>query len=73
MYSIDLRKIIVILYSKTVSLRKVAALTNISKSTISRWSHNIFPVIRKEKTNIKLPLILKHILKIFVISVVLIV
>jgi len=61
MYSIDVRKIIVILYSKTGSLRKVAALTNISKSTISRWSHNLFPMIKKEKRDIKLPLIINSI------------
>lgn len=61
MYSIDIRKIIVIIYSKTRSLRKVAALTNISKSTISRWSHNILPLIRTEKRNIKLPLIINAI------------
>jgi transposase len=49
------------MYKKLNSLRKVQLLTNISKSTISRWYHNILPNIHKEKRNLKLPLIINAI------------
>ncbi len=61
MYSIEIRKIIIIMYKKLNSLRKVQLLTNISKSTVSRWYHNILPNIHKEKRNLKLPLIINAI------------
>lgn len=42
MYSIDLRIKTINLYNKIKSLRKVAKLLEISKSTIQRWTKNIF-------------------------------
>ena len=47
-----------VIYSKLKSLRKVALLTNISKSTISRWNIVITPVKRKSKYDIIRPLII---------------
>ena len=52
MYLLDTRNIVMLVYSKLKSLRKVALLTNISKSTISRWNIVITPVKRKSKYDI---------------------
>ena len=52
MYLLDTRNIVILIYSKLKSLRKVALLTNISKSTISRWNIVITPVKRKSKYDI---------------------
>lgn len=41
MYSYDVRKIIINMYFKLKSLRQVQILTNVSKSSISRWKCNI--------------------------------
>ena len=48
MYSSDIKQLVVSMYSKLKSLRKVNALTNISKSTISRWVNNIYYVKNKK-------------------------
>ena len=58
MYLLDTRNIVILIYSKLKSLRKVALLTNISKSTISRWNIVITPVKRKSKYDIIRPLII---------------
>ena len=85
MYSSDIKQLVVSMYSKMKSLRKVNALTNISKSTISRWVNNIYYVKNKKinkltpviidsiKITLKLHLLMKFnlILKIHLISIVL--
>ena len=85
MYSSDIKQLFVSMYSKLKSLRKVNALTNISKSTISRWVNNIYYVKNKKinkltpviidsiKITLKLHLLMKFklILKIHLISIVL--
>jgi transposase len=48
MYSSDLRKVALNLYSRIYSLRKVASLLNTSFSTISRWK-NFKKINRKLK------------------------
>jgi transposase len=40
MYSLDVRKFVIIVYNKLNSLRKTSELLGISKSTISRWKHH---------------------------------
>ena len=57
MYSIDIRKLIINLYIKIKSLRKLEVLTRISRSTISRWNTSLFPVIRHNKINSLSPVI----------------
>jgi transposase len=51
MYSLDVRKIIIKLYDKIKSLRYVEALTNVSKSTISRWKNSTLQKNKKENKN----------------------
>ena len=58
MYSIDIRKLIINLYIKIKSLRKLEVLTRISRSTISRWNTSLFPVIRHNKINSLSPVII---------------
>jgi hypothetical protein len=58
MYSIDIRKLICKLYIKFNSLRKLEALTGISRSTISRWNSSLFPVIKNNKINSLRPAII---------------
>ena len=48
------------MYSKLKSLRKVNALTNISKSTISRWVNNIY-YVKNKKINKLTPVIIDSI------------
>jgi transposase len=58
MYSIEIRKLIINLYIKIKSLRKVQSLIGISRSTISRWNISIFPSLRNNKINILSPVII---------------
>ena len=58
MYSLEIRKIVINIYNKIKNLRKVESLTNISKSTISRWNKTILPAKRKTKIIILTPLII---------------
>ena len=54
MYSLELRQMTVNIYKKLKSFRKTALLTNISKSTIQRWTKNVnlnIRVSRKSKLN----------------------
>jgi transposase len=58
MYSIEVRKIIINIYKQIKNLRVVESITNISKSTISRWNNSILPAKRNTKINILSPLII---------------
>ena len=60
MYSSDIKQLVVSMYSKLKSLRKVNALTNISKSTISRWVNNIY-YVKNKKINKLTPVIIDSI------------
>ena len=53
MYSYDVRKIIINMYFKLKSLRHVQILTNVSKSSISKWKCNI-KYIKKNDDRIQL-------------------
>ena len=58
MYSLEIRKIVINIYNQIKNVRKVESLTNISKSTISRWNKSILPAKRKTKIIILTPLII---------------
>jgi len=60
MYSLEVRKIIIKIYDEMKSLRLVQKLTNISKSTISRWKYSLLPV-NKKQNNIHTPIIINTI------------
>ena len=57
MYSLEVKKIIIKIYDEMKSLRLVQKLTNISKSTISRWKQSLLPV-NKKQNNIHTPIII---------------
>lgn len=58
MYTLDIRKLVLKMYSKLKSLRLVQSITNISKSTIARWNINILPFKKEHKKNIHIPIII---------------
>ena len=57
MYTLDIRKLVIKMYYKLKSLRFVQSITNISKSSISRWNINILPFKKECKKNIHIPMI----------------
>ena len=61
MYSVEVRKLTLIIYKKMKSMRKVEDLTNISKSSISRWNRRIVPLNREEKNKHIVPVIINAI------------
>ena len=56
MYTEEIKKLCIKIYNKIKSLRKVECLTNVSKSTISRWNSCKENVIKNNKN--KIPLII---------------
>ena len=58
MYTLDIRKLVIKMYHKLKSLRFVQSITNISKSSISRWNLNILPFKKECKKNIHVPIII---------------
>jgi transposase len=60
MYSADIKKLILSIYFKLKSLRKTQDLTNIPKTTISRWKNNILSV-KREKIDTLTPVIIESI------------
>ena len=58
MYPVDIRKLILNLYIKIKSLRKLEVLVGISRSTISRWNIYLFPAVRNNKINSLSPVII---------------
>ncbi len=56
MYPVDIRKLILNLYIK--SLRKLKVLVGISRSKISRWNISLFPPVRNNKINSLSPVII---------------
>lgn len=67
MYSLDVRKIILRLYNKMKSLRYVETLTNVSRSTISRWK-NLLEKDKGKKENPNTPVIIDTIKLIYSIN-----
>ena len=67
MYSLDVRKIILRLYDKMKSLRYVETLTNVSRSTISRWK-NLLEKDKGKKENSNTPVIIDTIKLIYSIN-----
>jgi len=66
MYTEEIRKLCIQIYNKIKSLRKVECLTNISKSTISRWNSN---ENKKCKNKTRIPLIIDSIRLIYKMNV----
>ena len=56
MYTEEIKKLCIKIYNKIKSLRKVECLTNVSKSTISRWNLCKENLIKNNKN--KIPLII---------------
>ena len=68
MYTEEVKKLCIQLYNKIKSLRKVEYLTNISKSTISRWKSNKENKNKCENKN-KVPLIIDSIRLIYKMNI----
>ena len=60
MYSLDVKKIIICMYNKIKSLRYIQSITNVSKSTISRWKNELSTNI-KSNSNCRIPIIIDSI------------
>ena len=61
MYTVEVKKLCIKIYNKIKSLRKVECLTNVSKSTISRWNSFKENVNTKNNNKSKVPLIIDSI------------